>query len=220
MKISCVSNIKFLGIEFDENLNWKQHILSVEKKLASAIGVIGRIRYKLNNYTALLLYDSLILSQLSYCTFIWSSTYKSALRKIYLLQKRALKICTLSVKHKGINLFTKFHKLTIYDLNLLQIAKFVYKSVNDMSPYSSIHHFQEVAAIHHHNTRMNKKLFSKNFKTNIRKFSLSIQGPILWNSIPDHIQHAFSLNKFSSLCKQFLQNGCFSSSSALLYSTS
>ena len=85
---------KFLDIEIDHSLNWKSHITKVEQKISSAVGVLGRIRYKLNQKTALMLYNTLILPHIGYCNLIWASNYKSALVKLYQMQKRALRICT------------------------------------------------------------------------------------------------------------------------------
>ena len=200
-KLSGVNSTKFLGIEFDDCLNWKLHISSIERKLSCAIGVISKIRYKLNMQCALLLYNSMILSQLSYCTMIWASTYKSALHRIYLLQKRALRVCSLSGKKLGSTLFQKYKKLTIYDLLKLQILKFIYQSVHKLLPKTSVNIFQESTNIHDHNTRRNKKLFTKLARLNIRKNSIAVQGPILWNAIPENLQNALSLKQFVSMYK-------------------
>ena len=93
IQVKQVSSVKFLGVEIDSNLAWKDQISKVEKKISSAIGVVSKVRFKITNKTALLLYDALIASQLNYCNIVWAATYKSSLDRLYVLQKRALRIC-------------------------------------------------------------------------------------------------------------------------------
>ena len=143
----------------------------------------------------------MILSQLSYCTMIWASRYKSAFHRIYLLQRRALRVCTLSDKKIGATLFQKYKKLTIYELLQLQILKFIYQSVHNLLPKTLVKLFRITTNIHDHNTRRKMKLFTKLARLNIRKNSIAVQGPILWNSIPETMQNASSLKQFVFLYK-------------------
>ena len=83
---------------------------------ATCIGVIARIRHKLTRRALMLLYDTLIASQLSYCNIIWASTYRTPLLKIYSLQKRALKLCTGKLTYH-----TKYNDLSSKTSNSGQI---------------------------------------------------------------------------------------------------
>ena len=70
-----VTSTKFLGIEINSVNGWKEHISIINQKISRAIGIIRRVRYKLSTKTTMLLYDSLILSHLTYCNIFWASTY-------------------------------------------------------------------------------------------------------------------------------------------------
>ena len=72
---------------------WHDHITVIEKKLASAIGIICKARYKLTKKATITLYDTLFASPLLFGNIIWASTSTSALLKIYRPQKRLLKFC-------------------------------------------------------------------------------------------------------------------------------
>ena len=91
--ITRVFETKFVGVIIDSQLSWKSLINTVNSKIASIIGVISKIRYKLCERSAMLLYDSLIVSHLTYCNILWASNYKSLLEKTIVLQKRALRVC-------------------------------------------------------------------------------------------------------------------------------
>jgi len=68
--IERVCTSKFLGVLIDDKLHWKPHICYVAAKVSRNIGVIKRIRFKINFKTALLLYDTMVQSHFSYCRLL------------------------------------------------------------------------------------------------------------------------------------------------------
>jgi len=97
-EITKVESTKFLGINIDKKLSWKQHTISVGKKLSSANFIIRHIRYKINQATALKLYDTLALPHLTYCNTVWGNCKKTHTMNIFRLQKQILRVCC-DVKH-------------------------------------------------------------------------------------------------------------------------
>ena len=87
--------VKFLGIEIDENLTWKTHISNVCKKISKSVGIIFRSRFYLSKKSKISLYYTLVYPYLTYCNTVWSSTYKTNLSRIFLLQKRIVRILTI-----------------------------------------------------------------------------------------------------------------------------
>jgi len=214
--IKHVSSTKFLGIEINSSIGWKEHIGIVNLKIARAIGVIRRVRFKLSIKTSMLLYDSLILSQLTYCNIIWASTYKTSLSKTFILQKRALKLCMgkhycYNTYNNQINtnsnksIFTQSKKLSIFDINKLQTAKFIYQVINKLSPPSFFSLFSLISSVHSYKTRNeeSKKLFLKHAKSNVRKFSISVRGPQIWNELPEPIRIIPSVDSFHVALKKY-----------------
>ena len=47
IKITQVVSVKFLGVMVDEHLNWKNHINTMEKKIAKNIGILSKVAYLL-----------------------------------------------------------------------------------------------------------------------------------------------------------------------------
>ena len=96
---------------------------------SKCVGIIYKVRsYLTLNIWKCLCY-SLIYSYLSYCTVSWESTYPTKLNCLLLLQKRVLRIITLSGwwDHSR-PLFTRFGILNIYCnlviKNIFLITKF------------------------------------------------------------------------------------------------
>ena len=65
-KIEQVECIQFLGVYIQEHLSWSRHINHLISKLRSVLGTVIKVESLLNK-KSLLLYHSLINSQLSYC---------------------------------------------------------------------------------------------------------------------------------------------------------
>ena len=102
----------------------------------------------------------------------------------------------------GSVLFQNLKKLTIFEIQQLQLLKFIYRSVHKLLPKTLKNIFQEVSNIHDHNTRGKTKLFTRQARLNARKNSITVQGPILWNTVPQNIQNASSLKQFGYLYKR------------------
>ena len=66
-KIEQVECIKFLGVYIQEHLTWSRHINHLISKLRSVLETIIKVKSLLSKRSLLLLYHSLLNSQLSYC---------------------------------------------------------------------------------------------------------------------------------------------------------
>ena len=90
--ITEVKHTKFLGVLLDNDLSWNKQILTVENKVSKGIGLLYIMKNKLDNIPLKMLYSTLILPYLDYCSEIWANTYKSRLDKLVTLQKKAIRI--------------------------------------------------------------------------------------------------------------------------------
>ena len=90
--IEQVTHTTFLGVTIDENLTWREHIKMVETKVSKSIEVLYKTMNVLDCQALHILYQSLVEPHMSYCCEIWGSTYQSRLKKLFLLQKKAIRI--------------------------------------------------------------------------------------------------------------------------------
>ena len=90
--IRQVTHNKFLGVIIDDNLIWREQIKMVETKLSKSIAVLYKTMHVLVCQALHTLYQSLVEPHMSYCCEIWGSTYPSRPRKLFLLQKKAIRI--------------------------------------------------------------------------------------------------------------------------------
>ena len=205
-----VTSTKFLGIEIDSKLTWKNHVTHIEKKISSSLFMIRKIRNTINEKTAFLLYDSIVLSHLSYCCIIWENTYKTSLRHLNSLQKQCIKICFYPKQISSSSmLFSLSNKLRIEDISKMQTAVLVFKFFNTPKtiPSQIFQLIKKSNDIHQHSTRFTSQfnLYQHSCNTNIRQTTFKIFGPNLWNSLSINIRVEKSISSFKNNYKKYLQ---------------
>ena len=185
---------KFLGLLLDFKLTWKSHIKKIRSKLSSVCGVLFRIRKMITRSVAKIIYNSIAHPYINYCNVIWYSSNPSNLQCLSVIQKKIIRIITKCNRFSPTApLFKQLNILTIPDINRLNTAVFVYKSVNNIipSPITFIHRVndryplrgQDTLEIPLHNSKQSE-LF------------VHVRGSRLWNSIPLEVRNKLTVNSF------------------------
>ena len=205
VKIEFVTQCTFLGVEIDSKLTWKKHVQKLCTNISSVIGVIYRIRDKINTKTAWMIYDALIASQLNYCNIVWGCGYKTDLDSLYVLQKRAWRLCLRLPRRTDTQLLLiKSNRPSVYDLNNILVTNFVYSAINKILPSIFDTFFTLTRNIHTHDSRRKSNLQTVLATSNVRKFSLAVRGVSLWNSLPDDVKESPSLAQFKRTYRESL----------------
>ena len=126
MTIKTVNSTKFLGVQIDANLTWKEHVDDICTKISRTIGVLNRLKETVPRRILLTLYNTMILPYISYCNIICGSCALYLLNIILVLPKRAIRIINnvLPLSNTDV-LFQKFKILSVADINKLNIY-FIY----------------------------------------------------------------------------------------------
>ena len=203
--IQQVNKTKFLGIITEEHLNWVTHISHLCNIIARNVGILQKLRYFVPAYVLKMLYHSLILSHLQYCTLLWANSYYSHLQKLRLLQKKAIRIISNAdyLAHSS-KIFFNMKLLKLDDIRTFQLGTFMYKLRYNKLPSAIPHMFVTNENIHSHNTRNKNGYLIPNVRTNCRKFTVSYAGPILWNSFPQKLRQLPSEVLFKRKLKYIL----------------
>jgi hypothetical protein len=168
------SDIKFLGITIDSSISFKNHIITLCKKLNLCLLLMRSIRPYLDVKTMVDIYYTFFYPQVIYGIEFWGHGNKTDLKRIITLQKAALRI-VLKIK-PGEHVTSHFKTLKImrlpmlfdYRLLVLLLKTFSTEQINNMKPD------------HHHNTR-NKFLRLKKTNNNRGERSLLCTGLALYN---------------------------------------
>ncbi|CAB4011976.1 Hypothetical predicted protein [Paramuricea clavata] len=90
--LSPNESIKDLGVTFDCNLNFNEHIIKVSAQCMSALGQINRVKHVFNEELLITIINSLVFSKLSYCSSVWSTTSEGNIKKLQSVQNFAARI--------------------------------------------------------------------------------------------------------------------------------
>lgn len=201
-----LKSVKYLGVVLDSNLNWKQHIHELTKKISRSIGILCKLRHFVPSKILIQIYYSIIFPFLTYGVVIWGNTYQTNLYPLVTIQKRAVRILSFShFQAHTSQLFKKFNLLKVMDIIKLYTATFMYQFYKGFLPKSFNDFFTPVCNRHRYNTRLASKssFCLPQARTNYGIFNIRFSGPKLWNSIEETLKSS-SIFSFKMNYKQLL----------------
>ena len=182
VNIDRVRVAKFLGVFIDEKLNWKDHIASVKSKLSKSTAILYKCSQLVDLQSMYILYCSMFLPYINYCSEIWGNTYPTNISGIVILQKRAMRLLygANCIDHTT-PLFYRSRALKSVDLVKFKTAVFMFKAYQCKLPVNIQQHFvkKDISTI----TRQTNQLVRCCITTIIRAMTLSVYGISLWNSL-------------------------------------
>jgi hypothetical protein len=204
-KIKQVHSTKFLGVIINQTLSWKEHIQLIKQKVNKNCGIIRKIRHSVPQSILITLYFTLIHPYLSYCNIVWAIDKTTFLDKLFVSQKKAIRIITNSKYNTHTEpLFSKLAILTITQLNDFQIGCFVYCCINCALPIKFCALYNKNTSVHSYNTRQSNKLHCDYRRLSLRSKTVRHYGVFLWNSLTDDICTAISFSVFKHKLKSYL----------------
>ena len=202
--IERTESINFLGILIHESLEWKHHIANISSKLSRSIGVLSKLRHFLPSRIMVSIYNAIILPHLNYCNEIWGKTYKVHVDKLYILQKRAIRLVTNSDFRSPISLphFVKLKIIPLFELVKLNISIFMFKYHKGILPAVFNNMFKTNSSFHNYHTRTRNNLCVPTTRSTIRTHSIRFTGVHEWNSICQGFKSSSTLSRFRTLFKR------------------
>ena len=152
-----------------------------------------------------ILYSSLFLPYISYCSEIWGNTYPSNVNCLVVLQKRAIRLLFGAGRLDHTTpLFYRSHILKYPDLVKFETAMFMYKAYYCMLPGNIQQHFvkKDILVI----TRRKNQLVRRCVTLNVTAMSLPMYGMSLWNSLHVDLTNIKIIRYFRHRYKSILMN--------------
>jgi hypothetical protein len=134
-----VPAIRFLGIYFDPNLNFKYYVKLLNSKLSKALFLLRATKNFLTQQALKSVYYSLFHCNIIYCLPVWSSTAASNLKSIEKMQKTAVRlVCNARYNAHSEPLFKSLHILPFSQLIYFFNLQFMQRYVQGFLPPSFI----------------------------------------------------------------------------------
>lgn len=116
--------VKFLGIQIDSRLTWKDQIMVLLKKLSTKCFVIWQLRNLVDIHTLKLYYFAYIHSLLSYCIVCWGNSCH--INEVFLSQKKIVRTMTSKNRFDScIEIFKDLKIMTVYSLYIYKCLLYV-----------------------------------------------------------------------------------------------
>lgn len=205
-EVNEVSDVMYLGINLQSNLSWKGHINQLRSKIAPALGILYKLKNKLDEYTKYIIFESLIQSHLNYLALVYGHRKNSDLKSLQIMQNKALKVVyNLPARYSTLSLYNNYAKnvYPVHGLYKSQLLIYVYKNINNIG----LHTINIRRNSHAFYTRGNNNLGVKRCRLEMTKQRMEYIGCVEFNNLSHFIRDSPSISVFKKrLKKQLLQN--------------
>ena len=201
--IKQADEFKYVGVIVDNKLNWHKHIEYLCTHVSKAAGVIYRLKPKLPNSALKLVYHSLISSKLRYGAAAWGSAKSTALRKLNVLNNKAVK----NFKRASESLSSTYHRMNFFTCGSLydiETAKFMFSLKEGKLPEEFSHFVEPISHNHYTRATAQEKYKLPQPRTDLGKSSIKFQGVKVWNNLPTYIRKEKNRNSFNKNLKSYL----------------
>ena len=146
--------------------------------------MIVKAKHCLNRDALLTLYNSFIYPYITYCNQVWGCTYDSTLKRLFILQKKSLRIMFNMQQRESLeNVFHNENILKFTDINVYLTSKFMFRYYHGDVPDVFQNFFVLNSDVHEHYTRQSGYYHVPCVKNNLGKWCIRYRGVVVWNSI-------------------------------------
>ena len=193
--------------------------------------MLYKIRPYINLKIMKTLYYSFVYPHLTYAIEVWGSADITHLNRIFIVQKRVIRMITFSDIRRSDHsfppsdpLFLRMEIVKIHDIFKINISKFIFKCLDKTVPTNFQYWFRLSSQIINHNTRTNYIASRQDFfdipdlvttrtlfvpysrTTHYGLKQIKVLGPKIWNNIPPLIRNNSSIKFFLKKLKNSLIN--------------
>ena len=205
--INRVNSIKYLAVVIDEKLTLKEQTAICTKKAASKTNLLYRISKRLTFSTKKIIYNTIVLPNLQYCSTIYFTCNQEEIEKMQKIQNRAMRLilnCEYRTHREW--MLKTLNWLSIDQMIKFNVLIYIYKMINGLLPKYLGDNLIFTRDAHTRNTRQrtNNELRLPNFKYETTKKNMFYYGIKMYNELPIQIRQKPSLNTFKIECKNHI----------------
>ena len=195
--IEFKDQVSFLGVVVDRNLKFSSHISYSCNKMSKSIGIFYKLKNYIDTKSLIKLYYTFIYPYMIYCNVIWGGTNQTHLNRMFVLQKRVIRVIHgLNSRAHTEELFFDSKILKLKDLNFYFLGQHVYKNFDS---FTSDH-------VTGYMTRQNSDLRPMYQRLSLTQKSIYYAAPSAWNCIPRNIRCLDKIEEFKIELKNFCVN--------------
>ena len=198
--------IKLLGVQLDEQLNFKEHISNKARMAALGMFNLIKLRPYLDRKTCLKLANALIFSHMDYANSLLVNLPKTTLHPFQRIQNLTAKIILGRSKYtSSTEALKELHILPVHVRCEFKLLVLVYKALNNLAP-SYLKELLNIKPFSYKTRSSNSIMLEVPF-TRHETFadrSFCVAGPKCWNRLPDKVKCCSDINMFKKELKTYL----------------
>jgi hypothetical protein len=202
--IKEVQTHKHLGLTFNTNLNWNDHIDNLVSKANRCIGLLRRINRDVPRECLEILYKSMIRPILEYCDIVYDGTTDTHLKRLEATQRQAAITCASAYKHTS-------HETLLDELNWAPLSirrkhhrlNLMYKIQHGLSPNYLTNLCPPLTRDRtEYNLRTGMNISAPLQRTTTYQKSFFPQTISDWNSLSSNVREIPTLDSFKDTLKK------------------
>lgn len=205
-KLEVVSEIKYLGVIIDKNLNFSAHVDYISRKVGGKLGLLRRIGKDISPYMRCVVYKSIVAPLFEYCATILVGLSKTNLQHLQILQNQGMRIILRCGRRVRImDMLEALHFMSIKERIEYNVCLLVHKMVNGMCPNYLLNKIELVQYDSEMNTRQRSNIYIEKCRTSEEQKMLLYEGFKMYNNIPKEIKSEQRMHRFRRMLAQYIK---------------
>ncbi len=204
--ITPSASVRNLGVIFDDQLTFKEHIAKTARSCRFALHNIRKIRPFLTEHAAQLLVQALVISRLDYCSALLAGLPSNTIKPLQIIQNAAARLVFNEPKRAHVTpLFVSLHWLPVAARIQFKTLMLAYRTTTGSAPayfHSLLRIYIPSRSLRSASERGLMVPSQRGSKSLSRTFSFTVPG--WWNDLPTPIRNAGSLSNFKQQLKTHL----------------
>ncbi len=204
--ITPSTSVRNLGVIFDDQLTFKEHIAKTARSCRFALHNIRKIRPFLTEHAAQLLVQALVVSRLDYCNALLAGLPSNTIKPLQMIQNAAARLVFNEPKRTHVTpLFISLHWLPVAARIKFKTLMLAYRTTTGSAPsyfHSLLRIYIPSRSLRSASERRLVVPSQRGSKSLSRTFSFTIPG--WWNNLPTPIRNTGSLSIFKQQLKTHL----------------
>ena len=208
VNVTLSSKVKNLGVILDEQFTMDQAVSQVRKSCYFEMRKIAHLRPLISEDSTKQLISSFVLSKLDYCNSMRSGN----MEKLQLVQNQAARLIKKLPKRHSISpVLKELHWLPVEFRLQYKSAILVYQCLNDTlyPAYMKEMLTQYIPSRSLRSSQKNQLIKPSPKLKHFGERAFTFVGPDLWNSLPEDVKSAPSLQTFKTKLKTYLFNAAY-----------
>ncbi len=204
--ITPSASVRNLGVIFDDQLTFKEHIAKTARYCRFALHNIRKIRPFLTAHAAQLLVQALVISRLDYCNALLAGLPSNTIKPLQMIQNAAARLVFNEPKRAHVTpLFVSLHWLPVAARIQFKTLMLAYRTTTGSAPtyfHSLLRIYIPSRSLRSASEQCLMVPSQRGSKSLSRTFSFTVPG--WWNDLPTPIRNAGSLSNFKQQLKTHL----------------